>query len=98
MCISSSSCKESLISLISLSIAEISIRSSVGLCDDFRFRLVAVFELLSTGCGVDGCDISDDSVLAKLMGVEGVVGTGKVQFVLEASGLSMLDIDTCFFV
>ena len=96
MCISSSSCKESLISLISLSIAEISIGSTVGLCDDFR--LVAVFELLSTGCGVDGCDISEDSVLAKLMGVEGVVGSGKVQFVLEASGLSMLDIDTCFFV
>ena len=70
----------------------------MGLCDDFRFRLVAVFELLSTGCVVDCCDISDDSVLAKLMGVEGVVGSGQVQFVLEASRLSMLDVDTCFFV
>ena len=96
MCISSSSCKESLISLISLSIAEISIRSSVGLCDDFRFRLVAIFELLSTGCGVDVT--FQMTVLVKLMDVEGVVGSGKVQFVLEASGLSMLDIDTCFFV
>ena len=38
------------------------------------------------------------TMLAKLMGVEGIMGWGKVQIVLEASGLSMLDIDTCFFV
>ena len=42
------------------------------LCDDFRFQLVEVFKLLSTGCVVDGCDISDDSVLAKLMVIDGV--------------------------